>query len=115
MKLALVAGLATISFAALPSRASAQTAESRPIAPSHEVLLASARLRSRPADLVGIDPSARALVPQQATGNKRQGEILMLVGAAGIVTGLLVDEDIVTIAGAGVGGFGLYLYLQGTR
>jgi hypothetical protein len=26
----------------------------------------------------------------------------MIVGAAGIVTGLIVDEDILTIAGAGV-------------
>jgi hypothetical protein len=39
----------------------------------------------------------------------------MIVGAAGIVTGLLVDEDLITIAGAAVGGFGLYLYLQATR
>jgi len=39
----------------------------------------------------------------------------MIVGAAGIVTGLLVDEDLVTIAGAAVGGFGLYLYLEATR
>jgi hypothetical protein len=31
----------------------------------------------------------------------------VIVGAAGIVTGLLVDEDVITIAGAGVGGFGL--------
>jgi hypothetical protein len=51
----------------------------------------------------------------ERSGNRRQGEILMIVGAAGIVTGLLVDEDLVTIAGAAVGGFGLYLYLQATR
>jgi hypothetical protein len=36
----------------------------------------------------------------------------MIVGAAGIVTGVIVDESIVTIAGAGVGGYGLYLYLK---
>jgi len=52
---------------------------------------------------------------QRPGGKRRQGEILMIVGAAGIVTGLLVDEDVITIAGAGVGGFGLYLYLQATR
>jgi hypothetical protein len=52
---------------------------------------------------------------QESRGNRRQGEILMIVGAAGIVTGLLVDEGLVTIAGAVVGGLGLYLYLQATR
>jgi hypothetical protein len=45
-------------------------------------------------------------------GQQRTGAVLMIVGAAGIVTGLLVDEPIVTIAGAGVGGYGLYLYLK---
>jgi hypothetical protein len=37
---------------------------------------------------------------------------LMIVGAAGLVTGLLVDEDILVIAGAGVAGVGLYMYLR---
>jgi hypothetical protein len=36
----------------------------------------------------------------------------MIVGAAGIVTGLLVDEPIVTIAGAGVAGVGFYMFLD---
>jgi hypothetical protein len=43
---------------------------------------------------------------------RRQGEILMIVGGAGILTGLLVDEALVTIAGAAIGGYGLYVYLQ---
>ncbi len=47
-----------------------------------------------------------------ARSQRRQGVVLMLVGAAGIVTGIIVDESIVTIAGAGVAGFGLYLYLD---
>ena len=41
--------------------------------------------------------------------------VLMIVGGALIVTGLLVDDDASTIlylAGAGIGGYGLYLYLQ---
>lgn len=52
---------------------------------------------------------------QRASGGSRQGRILMIVGAAGIVTGLVVNEGLVTIAGAGVGGYGLYLYLRATR
>lgn len=51
----------------------------------------------------------------RAGGGSRQGSILMIVGAAGIVTGLVVHEGLVTIAGAGVGGYGLYLYLRATR
>lgn len=56
-----------------------------------------------------------ARMTRQAGGNRRQGEILMIVGVAGIVTGLVAHEDLITIAGAGVGGFGLYRYLQATR
>jgi hypothetical protein len=52
---------------------------------------------------------------EQARGGRRQGEILMIVGGAGILTGLLVDESLITIAGAAVGGYGLYLYLRATR
>jgi len=40
------------------------------------------------------------------------GVALMLVGAAGVVTGLLIDESLITILGAGTGLVGLYLYLR---
>ena len=40
------------------------------------------------------------------------GVALMIVGAAGVITGLLIDESIITIAGAGAGLIGLYLYLR---
>jgi hypothetical protein len=36
----------------------------------------------------------------------------MLVGAAGMVTGLVIDEPAVTILSAGVGGLGLHFHLQ---
>lgn len=45
-------------------------------------------------------------------GTRREGRVLMIVGVAGIVTGLIIDEDLVTFAGIGVAGFGLYLYLN---
>jgi hypothetical protein len=60
-------------------------------------------------------PATGKLMTQGSRASKRQGEILMIVGVAGIVTGLLVNEGLVTIAGAVVGGLGLYLYLQATR
>jgi hypothetical protein len=37
---------------------------------------------------------------------------MMLVGGAGVVAGLIADEDVLTILGAGVGGVGLYLYVR---
>jgi hypothetical protein len=40
------------------------------------------------------------------------GVALMIVGAAAIVTGLLIDESLITILGAGTGLVGLYLYLR---
>jgi hypothetical protein len=52
------------------------------------------------------------ILPVGSGSDRRTGRALMIVGAAGIVTGLIVDESIVTIAGAGVGGYGLYLYLR---
>jgi hypothetical protein len=36
----------------------------------------------------------------------------MIVGAAAVVTGLLIDESLITILGAGTGLVGLYLYLR---
>lgn len=43
---------------------------------------------------------------------KRQGRVLMIVGGAGILAGLILDEGIITVAGAGTAGVGLYLYLR---
>ena len=115
MRLMLMAGLALLGFAAMPGKAVAQAAGAVTIAPGPKTLSAAAQLRwpaSQPLQLV---PPVGEVMTQGSRGNRRQGEILMIVGAAGIVTGLLVDEDLVTIAGAAVGGFGLYLYLQATR
>lgn len=111
MRLALTAGLAVLGFLA-PPRAAAQAAVDGQIAPSSEELRTAAHLR-----LPLAQPEARVslgggLTTSSTRGDRREGEILMIVGAAGIVTGLLVDEDLITIAGAGVGGFGLYLYLK---
>ena len=45
-------------------------------------------------------------------GTRKEGIALMIVGAAGIVTGLLIHESVVTVLGAVAGGLGLYLYLR---
>jgi len=115
MRLLLVAGLALSAFAATPDTLPAQAAAPRPIALDQEILVATAQLRLPASQPFGLERRSAAPMLQQARGKRREGEILMIVGAAGIVTGLLVDEDLITIAGAGVGGFGLYLYLEATR
>lgn len=47
-----------------------------------------------------------------AVRHRGPGVALMIVGAAGVITGLLIDESIITVAGAGAGLIGLYLYLR---
>jgi hypothetical protein len=115
MRRIMVAGLALLAFAVAPSMLVAQVAASEAIAARQETLVAAAQLRLPVRQPLELERLTGALITQRADGKKRQGEILMIVGAAGIVTGLIVDEDLITIVGAGVGGFGLYLYLQATR
>jgi hypothetical protein len=115
MRLVLMVGLALVGFTAAPRNAAAQTAGGGLIAPSPEILSASAQLRLAAPQPGGLVAPLGERMTEGSRGKRRQGEILMIVGAAGIVTGLLVDEDLVTIAGAAVGGFGLYQYLQATR
>lgn len=114
MRLTTVIGLA-LALAAVPDRLVAQAGASHSIVPGQEALTAAAQLRLPAAQLSEVERPVGGLIAQQARASKRQGEILMIVGAAGIVTGLLTDEELITIAGAVVGGVGLYFYLQATR
>ena len=114
MNFTLITSLALLGFAAMPGKALAQAAAPMPmmIAPSFGTLSATARLRMPHNVSLELTPTVGERMMQQRSGKRSQGAILMIVGAAGIVTGLLVDEDVVTVAGAVVGGFGLYRYLQ---
>lgn len=113
MRAILISLLAVAALGTAPGEVAAQTEAGWSIAPSPEMLAATARLW--PPKEAATTHAIAVLPATQSRGNKRKGEILMIVGAAGIVTGLLADEGIITIAGAGVGGFGLYLYLSATR
>ena len=115
MRLMLIAGLTLLDFAALPGNAVAQAAGTVTIVPTPGTLSAAAQLRLPAGQPMQLVPSVGELMTQGSRASKREGEILMIVGAAGIITGLLVDESLVTIAGAVVGGLGLYFYLQATR
>jgi hypothetical protein len=44
--------------------------------------------------------------------HRAPGVTLMLVGLAGVITGLVIDESVVTVPSAAVGLFGLYLFLR---
>jgi hypothetical protein len=114
MRPTLISALALLALAAAPGRLVAQAAAFKPIAASEQILIAAAELRMPASPTLGLEPSVGDLMTRRARGNQRQGEILMIVGVAGIVTGLVAHEDLITIAGAGVGGFGLYRYLQAT-
>jgi hypothetical protein len=56
--------------------------------------------------------AARAAVAVATMRARGQGSTLMIVGGAGIVTGLLLDESVITFVGAAVWLYGLYVYLR---
>ena len=115
MRLMLVGALVALAVEASPTSLPAQSPGMTLIAPSSAELRATAALRPVPTvSSAGAQPSLVAQV-ENARGGRRQGEILMIVGGAVIVTGLLVDESLVTIGGVAIGGYGLYLYLRATR
>jgi hypothetical protein len=67
-----------------------------------------ARVTDRP-----VNADVATIVRRRAAFSRPQ--VLMITGGALLLTGLLVDGDassILILAGAGVGGYGLYLYLQ---
>jgi hypothetical protein len=75
---------------------------------------AAARLQAgAPAELtadVQLAPTEAAVLVSD--GDTHTGEVLMIVGAAGLVTGLIIEEDGLTVAGAIVGLVGLFMYLK---
>ncbi len=77
-------------------------------------LVGSARLGISPPQVSNaiVARDARSAVQSTSLRHRGPGVALMIVGAAGVITGLLLDESVVTVAGAGVGLVGLYLYLR---
>jgi hypothetical protein len=114
MRFLTLAGALVVLSVLSPRALLAQAGFAR-IAPSPAELSATAALRPVSVAPGAIDPQRLMVSAETARGGRRQGEILMIVGGAGILTGLLVDESLITIAGAAVGGYGLYLYLRATR
>jgi hypothetical protein len=115
MRLSLVVALVALAVGAGPRGLMAQHGDVARIAPGPTELMATAALRSVVMAPLNVESPRLMASAETSRGGRRQGEILMIVGGAGILTGLLVDESLITIAGAAVGGYGLYLYLRATR
>jgi len=115
MRLMLVGALAALAVGAAPRSLPAQRLGMALIAPTSARLRAAAALRPVPTMSFAVARPSLVAEVESVRGGRRQGEILMIVGGAVVLTGLLVDESLVTIAGVAVGGYGLYLYLRATR
>ena len=110
----LVSSLALLVAATIaPSVSSAQTARSSaslvPAAMIAGPVAAPSALKTAAAPVL---PSSGSALAQARVG---RAERLMLIGLAIVVVGAVVDGDagtIVMLSGAGVGLYGLYLYLQ---
>jgi hypothetical protein len=101
-----IAVLATVALIAVATPAAAQSPSFQRSAASYQHQAALQVTTPAPA----LNTSAF-----RSQKSRRTGVLLMIVGVAGIVTGLAVDEPVVTIAGAVVGGIGLYMYLDNSR
>lgn len=93
--------------------ASAQAPASNSVRPTAGQLAATARLSAPTVPVAErAGPVAAAVAVARQDGSRRQGVAFMIVGAAGILTGLLIDEPVISILSAGLGGVGLYLYVR---
>ncbi len=109
----MAAGAAILVVAVLaPSRAEAQAAVG--VAQIGVVSAPPAWLQGGTAEapaVAGREVAPEALVAVRRA-DRQTGVTLMIVGLAGVLTGLIVDESAITIAGAVVGGVGLFMYLS---
>ena len=112
------AAIAAFCVCALPGLASAQASASSDSADARTNANRALPtiMTMAPDSTVDFRPARPEIAP---VVRRRQGidrpTVLMIVGGALIVTGLLVDDEASTIlylAGAGIGGWGLYLFLQ---
>lgn len=103
----LIAAGAVVALAGAPSLSAQAVAEPAPNGPT--VLAAQAALRP--------DLRMDATVPRalDVRSQLRRSETLMIVGGAIFLAGAIIGDDagtIIMIGGAGIGIYGLYLYLQ---
>ena len=116
----LVSLAAALVLAAAPSRAqgpSAPAAGSAELTAPDSAVAAGPTLTNAAVGVRHVDESASATnaAPAAARGGRSHAEGLMIFGGAAILTGIVVGNNAgyaISIAGAVVGLYGLYLYLQ---
>ena len=135
----LAAGLALITVAASAAGAQAVAADTQAVALETAPSMASRAVTPStvPTSMMVTQPVAatRSLVAHDETaaaafrtaraleagaavadaGTQKQGKIYMIVGGAAFIAGAVIGKDagtIIMIGGAGIGIYGLYLYLQ---
>lgn len=104
--LLLAFGLASPAAAQSPAPAPSVAAAA---APSLAPTTAAARLGIAP----DVQEQPAAVNASAARMSRREGRVMALVGAAAVVTGILVGGDagtVIAIGGAGLGLYGLYVW-----
>lgn len=112
----------TIAFAFSPLALSAQSLETRADTLATEQTVVSQNLLLREGAIAGInvhrvvrDSMPAAPVRLQDAPPSGTSRLLMVIGGAAFVGGLLIGDDAgtaIAVAGLGVGIYGLYLYLR---
>jgi hypothetical protein len=105
--------LATLGAALTAQPVWAQDAAAAPsLAVTPAQAAAAASLLSVPENEAEALAAATFGLEAVQSSSRRQGTILMIVGGAAFVIGLIAEEEIVWIPGLAVGLFGLYKYLK---
>lgn len=118
---------AQVAAADAQPAAHAPAEPARPVAdqpaPERPAAVAGPALAAAPAALGAPTRFETAPVSQEdaalqarARNGFSQSQVLMIVGGAALLTGLIIGEDagtVLAVGGAGVGLYGLYRYLQG--
>jgi hypothetical protein len=116
--MAMSSGPARAQSSPIPSGQSVPLASAEAIVTAspqvERTLVGSARLGVSPLPVSNATVVRDELVAVPAAGIRHRGPgvALMIVGAAGVVTGLLINESLITVLGAGVGLVGLYIYVR---
>lgn len=102
-----------IAAVLVPARAVAQSpAPEGRVAIQPWVAQRQASARLHPQAVASAERAGPVVGASLTQAPRRKGLPLMLVGAAGVIVGLIIDEPVVTIVSAGVWGIGLYLYTR---
>ncbi|MGH7665298.1 MAG: hypothetical protein ACRENI_13565 [Gemmatimonadaceae bacterium] len=108
-------GLAIVSAIALVGLGAPLHAQQAVFTRGPSVYASTAALPAPASSLDVGDLTPAVALPQSRGGGISKPAVLMIVGAAALITGAVIDGDegtIIMIAGAGIGLYGLYAWLS---